>query len=231
MKSSRTLVPFLMAAAISTLAPSIAFATDAAATPKTSADIRHLAHKPSADITAADIEKVFDAIVSNRIDVENLAVFMGKLDDHQRQAMRLLLADKANIDVRAFAQSDTPGTESGFSTRLANTYVETIENVWTWDYNPKIFASFYYQDKNCDGDASDNEYVFYYPVSTSSSTKGNLRWTTTSPLVYAAFSVAYGGNISAFGTSWGEVRLCIGDSGVSGAGGAGHVASTVFIHY
>ncbi len=231
MESSRTLMPFLMAAAISVLAPSTAFAADTPATPKASADIIRLAHKPSTDITAADIEKVFDAIAGNRIDVENLAVFMGKLDHHQRDAMRLLLAERANIDVRAFAPNDASTTQPEFSTRLAYTYVETIENVWTWDYNPKIFASFYYQDRNCDGDPNDNEYVFYYPVSTSSSTKGNLRWTTTSPLVYAAFSLAYGGNISAFGTSWSEVRLCIGDNGVSAAGGAGHVASTVFIHY
>ncbi len=231
MKSSRTLMPFLMAAAISALTPSIALATDAAATPKASADIVRLAHKSSADITAADIEKIVDSIARNRIDVENLAVFMGKLDHHQREAMRLLLADKANIDVKAFAPGDTPAAQPELSTIRAYTYVETIENVWTWDYNPKIFASFHYQDANCDGDPNDNEYVFYYPISTSSSTKGNLRWTTTSPLVYAAFSLAYGGNISAFGTSWSEVRLCIGDSGVAAAGGAGHVASTVFVHY
>ena len=189
--------------------------------------------KAGGDITNADLAKVVDLIMTNQITVEQLARFMAKLDKQQLETMRVLLSDRAGITIQSVdsKRADAMGTPLGRQVAASFAYVETIENVWTWNYNPKIFAGFWYQDGLCDGDPSDNEYVFYYPISTSASTKGNLRWTTTNPLVYAVFSVAYGGNLSAFGYNYSEVRLCIGDNGVAAAGGAYAVGTSVFVHY
>jgi hypothetical protein len=189
-----------------------------------------LISKSGGDITNADLARVVDLIMAEQITVEQLARFMAKLDKQQLETMRVLFSARTGVTIQA-VEPKRIEAGNGAQAVAAYTYVETIENVWTWNYNPKIFASYWYTDPNCDGDPSDTEYVFYYPVSTSASTKGNLRWTTTNVIVYTAFSLAYGGNLSAFGTSWSEVRLCIGDTGVAAAGGASTVGNSVFVHY
>jgi hypothetical protein len=186
------------------------------------------------NITNADLAKVVDLIMANQITVEQLGSFMAKLDKQQLETMRVLFSERTGVTIHPVDLKQAEAIDVsplGMQVAASYAYVETIENVWTWNYNPKIFASFWYTDRYCDGDPNDNEYVFYYSVSTSPSTKGNLRWTTTNPIVYAAFMLAYGGNLSAFGYSYSEVRLCIGDTGVAAAGGASAVGTSVFVHY
>lgn len=186
--------------------------------------------KSPTEISDMDIEKVVGLTVSNQIVVEQLAEFMEKLDKQQFDTMRRLFSERVGIDIQPTKADNTSvmGTQT-LATSWA--WVETIENVWTWNYNPKIFASHSVIDSNCDGDPSDVDYVFYYPISTTPATKGNLRWTTTNAQVYAAFMFAYGGNLSAYSYNWSSVRLCIGDNGVWAAGGQSTVANSVFIHY
>ncbi len=184
---------------------------------------------PPAKTGDEDIEKVVDLIFKHQIDVEQLAKFMAKLDKYQYETMRQLFSERVGIVIEPVNVDNA--SVMGPLAVASWTYVETIENVWTWNYNPKIFASSSYRDDNCDADEHDVDYAFYYPVSTSPSTQGNLRWTTTNPQVYAAFQIAYGGNLSAFAYSWNEVRLCTGSRGTALAGGTSAIANSVFVHY
>ncbi len=228
MKITRSLLSILVALAVFVSGTLIAYAEDK--NPPQPEVITGVLSKSPKNVGSTDLSLIVDAALANEISVEQLAKFMSSLNKQQYATMRSLILARLDVSVpveSAKVNSDSLQPQPKALTSYA--YVETIENVWTWNYNPKIFASFYYNDANCDGDSTDMDYVFYYPVSTSAATKANLRWTTTNAAVYAVFMAAYSGNLSAFGYSYSEVRLCLGSAAY--AVGLDNVANSVFIHY
>ncbi|MFA6588296.1 MAG: hypothetical protein WCT08_04450 [Patescibacteria group bacterium] len=89
------------------------------------------------------------------------------------------------------------------------------------EYQPSAGATGcrgYWTDPYCDGDPSDNEYIFaYYP--TWSDTPDDVRWYTYNAYVYYALWVAYRANLLARDACSPGVYLCIGDRGTWLAGG------------
>jgi hypothetical protein len=195
--------------------------------------------KPASTLTQADLELVADLMVMERITVPKAANFISKLNPEQLRRFEEIFCARLGVQCSELKQDMTVQPVRSGSSGLGAAgdqlmapgaaWADVIENVWTWNYNPKIFAHGWYEDWNCDDDPADKEFVFVYAI--GAHPVGTLRWTTTSPLVYGAFGVAYGWNLLGFGYNFNEVRLCIGDRGVAAAGGAGHVGSTVFVHH
>lgn len=108
---------------------------------------------------------------------------------------------------------------------------QLIENAWTIGFPPgSTWPSEYYDSPLCDEKPEDSDWTFlYYPMEYSQNPDG-LRWTTTSSQVYAAFMGSYAVNLGGYSFGWNEVRLCIGTTGVSLAGGPDNVKNTTFLH-
>lgn len=195
--------------------------------------------KSASTLTQADFQSVVELMVTERITVPEAANFISKLNPEQLRRFEGIFCARLGVQCADLKQDMTIHPVKSVSRGLGvpgnelmapgAAWADVIENVWTWNYNPKIFAHGWYEDWTCDDDPSDKEFVFVYAI--GANPVGTLRWTTTSPLVYGAFGVAYGWNLLGFGYNFNEVRLCIGDRGVAAAGGQGHVASTVFVHH
>lgn len=138
MRKTRLLSIFVVLAIIASATP--VYAVGGHPPSKSDAVIVSLGSKEGGNITNADIAKVVDLIMTNRITVEQLAGFMAKLDKQQIGTMRALFSERTGIEVQA-TDPEHIKAGSGAQAVAAYTYVETIENVWTWNYNPKIFAS------------------------------------------------------------------------------------------
>ncbi len=231
MKRLKSLITILIVLIIATSNVFVAYA-QGGNPPKGDSKIAALMQKPQGKISDSDLALVVNLALKNQVSVEQLAKFIASLDKDQYEKMTGLIRDRLDITpqtVNDISKRPGPQPNPPCGTGCGYAYGETIENVWTWNYSPKIFASYYYNDPNCDGDPGDMDYVFYYPVGTSPTTQGNLRWTTTNAAVYAAFIAAYGGNLSAFGYNYNEVRLCLGST--AWAVGLNNVKNSVFIHY
>lgn len=177
------------------------------------------------------LEAFVEEALHDRISAIDAQATYESLDDSQREIVHRLVEAKTSTSLVADDDDDVPGQATpGLDPQAAGAkWQQPIENVWTYNYQGKVFSTYSYVDWNCDDDPSDKEYVFYYPY--PSIAPSALRWTSTSAQVYLAFMAAYGGNLLGFGYNYGEARLCIGDKGVFAAGGAAKVQSSIFVHY
>ncbi len=175
------------------------------------------------------LDAFVEAALHDEISVEEARSTYESLDDSQRDLVRTLVEDKTSTFLERENETVPDGAPALESQAAGANWQQSIENVWTYNYQPKVFSSYSYVDWNCDDDPSDKEYVFYYPYPSLSPSL--LRWTSTSAQVYIAFMAAYGGNLLGFGYNKAEARLCIGDNGVAAAGGAAKVKASVFVHY
>jgi hypothetical protein len=183
------------------------------------------------------IDEFVDLILAEKITVPEVDAFLKGLNETQYEEFVKVFAERVGVDKKElqeeadeYNQITSPDKSlPGENPRTAApnaVWNDTIENTWTISVNGP-FSLFWYEDGNCDGDSSDNEYVFYYGFPSSS--PESIRWSTTAAQVYAAFAV-YNWNLLGFGYNFDEVRLCIGDSGVALAGGPDVVRDTVYIH-
>ncbi len=183
---------------------------------------------------SSDLQKLVNLAAEEGINVEELAAVIDSFSEAEMETFSELIATKAEIPLQEWrAHSAKHRTkrknQKQRSLRRGDWWQQFIENAWVWWWpQGHAYPNSYWQDKNCDGDSSDNEYVFRYDVNTSN--PNSLRWTTDSPLVYAAFMAAYGGEILGYSHDEGVAYLCIGDKGVWAAGGPWLVKATTFLH-
>lgn len=188
-------------------------------------------------INEVDTEEFVELIVTERITVPDVAVYLKNLDESQYQEFVRIFTERVGINraeiqqeaakyTTILSQDELLSAEAEVILAPGAVWAEVVENTWTWDINGP-FSIFWYEDWGCDDDPADKEYVFYYAF--PSNPTSELRWTTTSAQVYAAFAV-YNWNLLGFGYNFSEVRLCIGDNGVGLAGGPDKVRDTVFVH-
>jgi hypothetical protein len=195
-------------------------------------------NKPAASITNGDITQFVDLIVTEQVTVLQTESFMKRLSPTQNQVFTQALSSRVGVDLQALRQENEQLAQITNPTVIEDPITdspgalwrETVENAWTSQgLNP--FAVAWYEEPLCDlkGDGG-TDFVFVFAQ--SANPLDTLRWTTTSPRVYATFIAAYGGgNLIGFGFTFDEVRLCIGDGGVNAAGGAQHVADSVFVSH
>jgi hypothetical protein len=88
------------------------------------------------------------------------------------------------------------------------------------------FCTFVEEDWNCDGDPSDRDYDFLFPMPWY----GNpdyLRWKSNNIYVALMFRLLYGGNLLGHDLCNYSKWLCIGDRGVTAAGGPTQVRNSL----
>lgn len=183
------------------------------------------------------IDQFVELILAEEVTVPEVDAFLKRLDEAQYEKFLEVFTESVGVDKEELQQEadeynqitspdkSLPG-ENPRTSAPGAVWTEIIENTWTVSVNGP-FSLFWYEDRNCDDDSSDNEYVFYYEF--PANPPEGIRWTTTSAQVYSAFAV-YNWNLLGFGYDFDEVRLCIGDRGVTLAGGPDVVRRTVYIH-
>lgn len=86
----------------------------------------------------------------------------------------------------------------------------------------------YSNQYSCDDDP-DTGHIFVFSHDANSLSR--LRWNTSDSWIYTTFHSIYGGTLRGFGYNFLDVRLCVGDRGVSVAGGPDYVAARLYVHY
>ena len=92
------------------------------------------------------------------------------------------------------------------------------------------FCTFVEEDWNCDGDPSDREYDFLFPMPWYGN-PGYLRWRSNNWQIAWAFRIIYGGNLLGHDLCNYSKWLCIGDRGVTLAGGPTQVRNSLELRH
>lgn len=99
--------------------------------------------------------------------------------------------------------------------------------LFSWGYRV-VSVSSWWGDSLCDGDPSDQDYLFYYTTPTPVTNPDVLRAFSSDVLVDAMlvwYQLWYGGVNGSGVTEYNFAKICLGDTGVAMAGGAGRVAA------
>ena len=162
-----------------------------------------------------------DLLYQEQINMDRALRYFNSLNTKEKDKLGTLMAAEAGIGVEEwnrFVSSQRIQIHSR-NTRSSDGFPRMIP----YSQSAAILAGSndFYEDRTCDGDDADSDWVFSFPVSNPIPEK--LRWSTSSPLVYVAFHVAYQGKLLGFRLNSDHVGLCIGQTGVTAAGGAWHV--------
>lgn len=175
-------------------------------------------------------------VFEEKISVPHLRAILDQLNPAQSERMGDLVAVRAGIPSDQWRKFKAD--------RLTNNNsVSSLSINPTWPGPTALWRQFiergapaagtrarqYWQSQWCDWPEPDMDWEFDFSMWYNQN-PDSLRWDTTSPQVAFAFWFAYGNNLSGYAHQWNQVRLCLGEIGVSLADGPAQVQAAVFIH-
>lgn len=197
----------------------------------------------SPNITAQDIDRFVDLVISDEITVEEMHDFQKQLTKQQKQRADKLFVEKVSkqgqvaVDpTQHLVEEEVPLNDASITASCdpgaaPNCWQQNIEEVYLppsgWYYGT-FTEGWYTTTYTCDQDR-DVDYVFAGRRDATNPDK--LRWTSTSSQVAYAIELINGTNINSYGLNLYEVRLCLGDNTVYYAGGPDKVRANLYTYY
>lgn len=200
--------------------------------------------KDSPKLTAQDIDRFVDLVISEGITVEEMHDFQKQLTKQQKQSADKLFLEKVSkrghvaVDpTQHLVDKEVPLDDASITASCdpgaaPNCWRQNIEEIYlppSGSYSMTLTEGWYTTTNTCDVNEPDVDYVFAGRRDATNPDK--LRWTTTSTQVTYAIELLNGTNINSYGLNLYEARLCLGDNTVSYAGGADKVRANLYTYY
>ncbi len=188
---------------------------------------------PSAgQVTRSEIQDFVDQLYANKLTVDDVKAFHARLTDSDRDTLGELTAAKVGMSKERW-QAIRDESQAAAAKPSVVKPLEDGQKLWqqmipVGTGGEGTYAATYWQDALCDGDASDNETVFYYNMSYGQD-QSRLRWNSYSPIVWNTLATFYPGGLLGFSYSWATVQLCLGDA-INLCGGAEGIKNNLFLY-
>jgi hypothetical protein len=181
--------------------------------------------------TSKELKALATLVVSGEITEEVRRCSQALSDEGKAQLFEIIAVERGlSIDeLHEEARRDREALEtrriSGYSP--LGFWQQLIELHWTALGYRVVSTQSWWGDSLCDGDPSDQDYLFYFVTPVPVNNPDGLRTFSQDTLVSAMLSwyqFWYGG-VNGFGiTGYNFVKICLGDGGVAAGGGPDHVA-------
>jgi len=188
---------------------------------------------PVSKWTDADLERLVDLIVNEKITVPQSQNIAEQLTKEQLTKVGELLAVRAGVPMEEWRQSCRSCNAQTAHLSSEVTLLASSEEIWRQpiEYQEGQGATdmdTYYSSSECGGD---DDWVFHETYTYYGQDPDGLRWWTTSSRVYWAYLACYGLTLNGFAYNWSEVRLCAGKTCTTMAGGPDWVRDHMYVKH